>query len=183
MSNDRLWAPWRLAYITEKSRASETDVATAADDQQPPPVPPGKCFLCHYLETDTRFDRPNLLLHRGTHTVSVLNRYPYNNGHILVAPRDHKAGLADLSTAELLECQTELVAWTAVLSTAFKAQGFNIGLNLGAVAGAGLPGHLHWHIVPRWAGDQNFMPVTAATQVLPQSLDTAWEILVNARSS
>lgn len=181
MSMDRLWAPWRLAYITDKSQGASE--APGRDPDQAPPVPQGQCFLCHYLDADERFDRQNLVIHRGTSTISVLNRFPYNNGHILVAPRDHKGGLADLSTDELLECQTELVAWTGILSTVFKAQGFNIGLNLGSVAGAGLPGHLHWHIVPRWAGDANFMSVVASTHVLPQSLDAAWELLTTARSS
>lgn len=181
MTIDRLWAPWRLSYIVQKDSGASSEPEVQSD--VPPPPPRGGCFLCHYIASEPRFDRAQYVLHRGKATVSVLNRYPYNNGHILVAPREHKAGLADLSRDELLECQTELVAWTEILSRAFKAQGFNIGLNLGAAAGAGLPGHLHWHIVPRWAGDTNFMPVVAGTHVLPQALDTAWEILTNARSA
>lgn len=181
MTTERLWAPWRLSYIVNKDSGIASEPGERPD--APPPLPPGACFLCHYLAAEQRFDREHYVLHRGPTTVTVLNRYPYNNGHLLVAPLEHKGGLGDLTPAELLECQTELVTWTEILSRTFKAQGFNIGLNLGSVAGAGLPGHLHWHIVPRWAGDTNYMPVVAATHVLPQALETAWEILASARSA
>lgn len=165
--NDRLWAPWRLAYIT----------GDATPDPDDPPR--GACFLCHYLAAPVERDRARLIVERGPLTVSILNRYPYNNGHVLVAPKAHKADLADLTPDELLACQTALVRLTAALKGAFQAQGFNIGLNLGSVAGAGLPGHLHWHIVPRWAGDANFMPVTAGIRVLPQSLETSCSLLAD----
>jgi ATP adenylyltransferase len=163
--HDRLWAPWRLAYITGEA---------APDPDEPPP---GTCFLCHYLAGPVESDPRRLILERGPLTVSILNRYPYNNGHVLVAPRAHKPDLGDLTSDELMECQSALVRLTRALKTAFQAQGFNVGLNLGSVAGAGLPGHLHWHIVPRWAGDTNFMPVTAGIRVLPQSLEASCELL------
>jgi len=176
MTIDRLWAPWRLAYIADNARKDiGGEPALAPRTARQPP--PGACFLCHYLAEDAAFDRENLVLRRADRTVVVLNRYPYNNGHLLVAPLAHKAALADLDAGELLECQTVLVELTTVLERAFKAQGFNIGLNLGAIAGAGLPGHLHWHLVPRWSGDTNFMPVVAATHILPQALEAAYDIL------
>jgi ATP adenylyltransferase len=109
----------------------------------------------------------------------VLNRYPYNNGHLLVAPLAHKADLADLSDDELLDLQKALRVMAAKLTRILKPDGFNIGLNLGRVAGAGLPGHLHWHIVPRWNGDTNFMPVLGDTKVISQSLDALYEMLIS----
>ena len=179
MSYDRLWAPWRLAYIADKEQKTiGGEPALALRTPRQPP--PGACFLCHYLAEDAAFDRDNFVLRRADRTVVVLNRYPYNNGHLLVAPKVHKAALGDLDHDELLECQTLLVELTALLERAFKAQGFNIGLNLGAIAGAGLPGHLHWHLVPRWLGDTNFMPVVAATHILPQALEAAYDILLAA---
>src|SRR6185437_16066010 len=106
----------------------------------------------------------------------VLNRFPYNNGHLLVAPLDHKANLSDLNDEELLSCQRSLRDMTVLMSRVLSAEGYNIGLNLGRVAGAGLPGHLHWHLVPRWTGDTNFMPVLADVHVVPQSLTALYEL-------
>ncbi len=107
----------------------------------------------------------------------MLNRYPYNNGHLLVAPLAHKGRLDQLDEREHLECQRALTGLVGLLERLICAEGFNIGLNLGRVAGAGLPGHLHWHIVPRWNGDTNFMSSLAGTRVIPQSLDALWELL------
>jgi ATP adenylyltransferase len=100
----------------------------------------------------------------------MLNRYPYNNGHLLVAPRKHRGMLAEFSGADLLEPIETIRTITAVLDRMFQPQGYNIGLNLGKAAGAGLPGHLHWHVVPRWDGDTNFMPILADSKVLIESL-------------
>ena len=110
----------------------------------------------------------------------MINRYPYNNGHLLIAPRLHKAAPQDLDDAEQLELQQQIARCVRVLEKQMNAEGFNIGLNLGRVAGAGLPGHLHWHIVPRWNGDTNFMPVVADSKVISQSLEALWELLVPA---
>jgi ATP adenylyltransferase len=123
------------------------------------------------------------LVRRGRNVVVILNRYPYNNGHLLVAPRLHKGMLAELSDAEQLEIQQEIARFVDLLSQRMNAEGFNIGLNLGRLAGAGLPGHVHWHIVPRWNGDTNFMPVIAGIKVIPQSLDCLWELLHEAASA
>jgi ATP adenylyltransferase len=107
----------------------------------------------------------------------ILNRFPYNNGHVLVAPRAHKASLADLQPEEILDSQRTLARMMAALDEFMHPDGYNVGLNLGRAAGAGLPGHLHWHLVPRWHGDTNFMPVLTETKVIVQSLETLWEIL------
>ena len=107
----------------------------------------------------------------------MLNRYPYNNGHLLVAPNRHEARLDGLLADEHLELQQLIARLITILEHTMKAEGFNVGLNLGRVAGAGLPGHVHWHIVPRWNGDTNFMSVLGGVDVISQSLDSLWELL------
>ncbi len=170
MNYEHLWAPWRLGYIL-------------GDDQSPKPTSsegllPGadpECFLCQGgVEGD---DRQRLVVARGERTLTVLNRYPYNNGHLLVAPQRHLADLAELDEATQLEIATTTTRMVGVLKKLINPDGFNVGLNLGRPAGAGLPGHLHWHIVPRWNGDTNFMPALAAVRVVPQSLEAMWELL------
>ena len=157
---DQLWAPWRLSYV-----------ATAK-----PPSGADSCFICQGLgEQD---DRRSLIALRTPRSVVVLNRFPYNNGHLLVAPRAHKGGLADLDADELLEVMETVRRMVRVLDGLMHPDGYNIGLNLGHAAGAGLPGHLHWHIVPRWHGDTNFMPVLGDTKVISQSLEALYDLLV-----
>jgi ATP adenylyltransferase len=157
---DQLWAPWRLAYVAQAK-------SSGGDDE---------CFVCKGLaQTD---DRASLIAQRGRRAVVLLNRFPYNNGHLLVAPQAHKAHLRDLDDAEIIEIQQTLTRLTDVLSDIVHPDGFNIGLNLGRVAGAGLPGHIHWHIVPRWNGDTNFMPVLADVRVIAQSLESLYDLLV-----
>jgi ATP adenylyltransferase len=155
---DRLWAPWRLAYIK-----------TA-------PAPPSGCFLCRGVAENN--DRDNLFVRRTLHSVLLLNRFPYNNGHLMVAPLRHLAGLDDLSSEELLDGLELLRSAVRQLQTIMTPHGFNIGLNLGQAAGAGVPGHLHWHIVPRWNGDANFLAVTADTRVIVQSLEALYDLLL-----
>jgi ATP adenylyltransferase len=134
------------------------------------------CFLCRGLSEDQ--DRANLIVWRGAHSVVVLNRFPYNNGHLLVAPRIHRGRLDELSGADLLE-PVETIRWmVGLLDRMLRPQGYNIGLNLGRAAGAGLPGHLHWHIVPRWDGDTNFMPVLGQTKVIVESLFAFYDRLI-----
>ena len=135
------------------------------------------CFLCRGLAEES--DRENLILLRTDWSAVLLNRYPYNNGHLLVAPLAHKAHFSELTDAEMLDGQQVLRRMTAVLTSAMKPDGFNIGTNLGRVAGAGLPGHLHWHIVPRWNGDTNFMPVLSDTKVISQSLNALYDLLTD----
>jgi ATP adenylyltransferase len=110
----------------------------------------------------------------------VLNRFPYNNGHLLIAPKAHKGRLDQLTPDEILDLQEALTRMVGVLEQLMKPEGFNVGLNLGKVAGAGLPGHLHWHVVPRWNGDTNFMPVLADVRVIAQSLDALYDLLAPA---
>ena len=119
-------------------------------------------------------DEANLILHRGPHCFVILNNSPYNPGHLMVLPNREVAALADLTAAERLELMDLLVRCQAVLQQVMQPAGFNIGLNLGKAAGAGIPTHLHFHIVPRWDGDHNFMPVLADTRVLPQALGELW---------
>ena len=162
--HEQLWAPWRLSYIV-----------TTKEER------PEGCFLCQFA-ADPRSDRENLVVARSEKSLTVLNRYPYNNGHLLVAPLAHKADLADLDATELLECMQALKEMTVRIRARMSAEGFNIGLNLGKVAGAGLPGHLHWHLVPRWGGDTNFMPVLTNVNVIPQSLEALYELLGGLRN-
>lgn len=163
MTHEQLWAPWRLSYIV-----------TTKDDQ------PEGCFLCRFA-AEPEADAKNLVVFRGKRTLTVLNRYPYNNGHLLVAPLAHKASLEDLDDEELLEGMQALQRVTRTIRREMSAEGFNIGVNLGRIAGAGLPGHLHWHLVPRWSGDTNFMPVLANVNVIPQSLEALYELLTKPR--
>lgn len=181
MSHDRLWAPWRLDYVTGTESAANAE---------PPPEPSEwlpradqQCFLCRAaakFAPSADADRRLLVAARGPQAMVVLNRYPYNNGHLMVAPRRHVAQLFELTRDEHLDCMDRLGSMTRLLSELLKAEGFNIGLNLNRVAGAGCPGHLHWHIVPRWNGDNNFMSVLAGTRVIPQSLAALWELLTEA---
>jgi predicted amidohydrolase/diadenosine tetraphosphate (Ap4A) HIT family hydrolase len=178
---EQLWAPWRLAYVTSTNTKDGVVSKPKAppkllDDPQYPAEP--TCFLCQAAVTET--PRDNLLVTKSERVIVVLNRFPYNNGHLLIAPALHKSGLVDLSSEEKLECLDWLTRFTQILSERINAEGFNVGLNLGRVAGAGVPGHLHWHIVPRWNGDTNFMPSLAGVRVIPQSLDALWEILSEA---
>jgi ATP adenylyltransferase len=171
LSHDRLWAPWRLGYIQGKDPPA---AETPRDIAWLPGADP-KCFLC--LGAADRDDRANLVVARGTHTIVMLNRYPYNNGHLLIAPLAHLATLDKLGPELQLELMQMITRYTDLLSRRMNAEGFNIGLNLGRVAGAGVPGHLHWHVVPRWSGDTNFMPVIADLRVIPQSLDALLDVL------
>ena len=161
MSIEQLWAPWRLAYVAKDSAAPKDD-----------------CFICSGLAQDD--DRKNYIVQRGAESVVMLNKYPYNNGHLLIAPKAHKGRLDELTSAELLDINENVRHMVGVLEKAMKADGFNIGVNLGKAAGAGLPGHLHWHIVPRWNGDTNFMPVVADVRVIVQSLDALYDLLVKS---
>ncbi len=159
---DHLWAPWRLAYVTKDA----------------PPKSADDCFICRGLaEAD---DRKNLIVERTALGVVLLNKFPYNNGHLLVAPKAHKGRLDQLTDEEALDLHESLTRMIGRLEARMKPEGFNVGLNLGKVAGAGLPGHLHWHIVPRWNGDTNFMPVLGDVKVIVQSLDALHDLLVSA---
>lgn len=175
MTNERIWAPWRLGYVKGDDSGDAPAKPEAGDL-----LPGGKvdCFLCA-AAADTTEDgaRTRHIVRKTDLGLCVLNRFPYNNGHMLVSPLRHAAGLSDLTAEESAELQGMITTWTTVYREKLNADGFNIGLNLGSAAGAGVPGHLHWHIVPRWNGDTNFMPTIANIKVIPQSLDALWEFL------
>jgi ATP adenylyltransferase len=157
---ERLWAPWRLTYIEQAS----------GPEEQP-------CVFCGKLALD---DREALVLHRGERAFCLLNLYPYANGHLMVAPYRHVARPGDLDPAERAEMWELLDQAIAALERGLRPHGHNVGMNLGRVAGAGVEGHLHLHVVPRWHGDTNFMPVLADVRVMPQHLDATWETLRSA---
>ncbi|MGL4942899.1 MAG: HIT family protein [Thermoguttaceae bacterium] len=174
---ETLWAPWRMAYITESestpSQRIETQpLDTALFDQSQD----ANCFICQGV-VDLAHDAERHIVVRTSETITLLNRFPYNNGHLLVAPRRHAARLDLLAATERAALTESLNDWMNILRRVMNPDGFNVGLNEGHVAGAGLPGHLHWHIVPRWNGDTNFMATLAETRVIPQSLDALWTIL------
>ena len=172
---ERLWAPWRLGYVQGHDSG---DPAVAIDHWRP--GADHDCFLCRAAAATPEHDRALGVVGRTDRSLVVINRFPYANGHLLVAPLDHRASLVDLPDDVLLDLQQRIVAWCRRITRSMQAQGFNVGLNLGAVSGAGVPGHLHWHIVPRWPGDVNFMPAVAGVRVLPQSLEALWEQLKKA---
>ena len=177
MDTERLWAPWRLGYL--QGGAGESAVRDPRVDHWRPGADEG-CFLCRAASADPVHDRTLGVVARSRSSLVVINRFPYSNGHLLVAPLDHVATLTGLSDRHLLDLQKCLADWCRVIEGTMEAQGFNIGLNLGHVAGAGVPGHLHWHIVPRWSGDVNFMATLAGARVLPQALDELWLQLTSA---
>ncbi|MEZ0324678.1 MAG: HIT domain-containing protein [Fimbriimonas sp.] len=152
-----LWAPWRLKYIEGPKDGGSGDI-----------------FLDLPAEND---DRKNLILHRGKTAFVILNAYPYTNGHLMVAPFRQAANIEDLGNEELLEINqlvAESIKW---LKACFSPDGFNVGVNLGSAAGAGIPIHVHWHVVPRWSGDTNFMTTVADIRVMPQSLEETYDRL------
>jgi ATP adenylyltransferase len=147
---ERLWTPWRLAYVTDASR----------------PAP--ACIFCDAL---ARAEFETLIVHRGRRSFVILNKFPYNNGHLMVVPNRHVGRLADLEPEERDEIMRLTQAAERVLTEIYHPHGFNMGLNLGKPAGAGILDHLHMHVVPRWNGDTNFMSVVSETRVLPEDLD------------
>ena len=153
-----LWAPWRIEFITG---AKTTD-----------------CFLCEKGSPAAAVtDEGNHVIARGRHVYVLMNAFPYNSGHLLVAPYRHVGDLTDLNANELAEMTVMTVEAEKVLKAAVFPQGFNIGYNLGTAGGAGVPGHIHCHIVPRWSGDTNFMPVLGNTRVVPQALEETAALL------
>ena len=153
---EKLWAPWRMKYILN--------------------IKNKKCFLCRSAR-EKRQDRKNYVLLRGSSCFVVLNAFPYNNGHLMVAPYRHIGKMEKLRVEELKELMELSVQAISILKKALKPDGFNLGINLGKVSGAGLVNHLHFHIVPRWDGDTNFMPVLGDTKIISQSLEETYKRL------
>ena len=156
----QLWAPWRLEYIQ------------AADEQ------PG-CVFCRAAEED---DEAGLVVHRGERAFVLLNKYPYASGHLMVAPFRHEADFGSLSGEEAVEIHRLASSALGTLAETMHPHGFNLGWNLGRIAGAGVVDHVHLHVVPRWAGDTNFMPVLADVKVMPEALDETRRRLTEAWS-
>ncbi|MHC1740236.1 MAG: HIT domain-containing protein [Anaerolineaceae bacterium] len=156
---DTLWSPWRMKYITDYNN-------------------PGKCVFCTSPEL---VDGPeNLIVHRGSHAYVILNRFPYTTGHLMIVPFEHHPSLENFEPevrAEMMEMVNEAVK---ILRKVFKPQGFNIGINLGSAAGAGIAEHMHIHIVPRWVGDTNFMSTVGETRILPEELEATYARLARA---
>jgi ATP adenylyltransferase len=153
---EHLWAPWRIRYILGEKESG--------------------CFFCNYSQSAD--DAKNHVLIRERNCFALLNRYPYNPGHLMVAPYKHTGELDDLSDQELSEFMMLTRRCKQLLAKVMKPDGFNIGINLGKAAGAGAPGHVHMHIVPRWNGDANYMPVLADTRVIPEALDETYAVFV-----
>lgn len=156
----QIWAPWRSVYI-------------GGDHGD-------KCVFCQIWESGQ--DEENLVLQRGEKTFVVMNRYPYTNGHVMVVPNRHVGDIEEVSEDELLELMKNTQKMVNALRS-FNPEGFNVGINIGRIAGAGVPGHVHVHVVPRWGGDTNFMPVFADARVISESLEVTYQKLKDALAS
>jgi ATP adenylyltransferase len=156
MPDQRLWAPWRARYVQGERKQQG-------------------CIFC--LGAEPGDDQARHVLHRGERCFVMLNAFPYNSGHVMVAPRRHVASLEDLGEDELLELMALTQRALRAIRESYRPDGFNLGVNEGEIAGAGFAGHVHLHVVPRWAADSNFMAVTADTRVLPQSLEDSYAAL------
>ena len=152
----QLWAPWRMAYIDDGAKES------------------GCIFCTKYRQEDLK---AALVLTHSRHAVVMMNKYPYNNGHLLIAPKHHESSLAGLAPEEYSDLSEVLRRAVEIVKTVLNPGGVNLGMNLGKCAGAGIEDHLHWHIVPRWEGDTNFMPVIGETRVMPQHLADSYDRL------
>ena len=155
---ERIWAPWRLPYVKGASKDPEEE-----------------CIFCAKPAADD--DEANLIVHRGERCFVILNLFPYTNGHLMVAPYEHLATLSDLDADTLAEMMRLTQRAMAALEERYEPHGYNVGFNQGRVAGAGVEHHIHMHVVPRWGGDTNFMPVLADTRVMPQTLEDSYAVL------
>jgi ATP adenylyltransferase len=161
VANFRIWAPWRLAYVKDSSKDIEEE-----------------CIFCAKPAEDD--DEANLIVHRGERCFVILNLFPYTNGHLMVAPYEHTSRLQDLDTEVVTEMMSLAQRAMVRLESVYDPHGYNVGVNQGRVAGAGVEHHIHLHVVPRWGGDTNFMPVIADTRVMPQTLEQSYEALKGA---
>ena len=161
MANQRIWAPWRLAYVKDASKDNEE-----------------QCIFC--AKPVARDDEANLIVHCGERCFVILNLFPYTNGHLMVAPYEHLGRLQDVPADTLAEMMTLAQRAMSRLEDVYDPHGYNVGFNQGRVAGAGFADHIHLHVVPRWGGDTNFMPVIADTKVMPQSIEQSYGALKGA---
>lgn len=160
MTLERLYTPWRMKYINAKSKNGHGGSG---------------CVFCDKIHSHQ--DRENFIVYRGPETFAILNIYPYNPGHLMVLPNAHVSTLTDLSPVVQAEIMHVSTYFTQVISAVMKPDGFNVGLNLGRAAGAGIDAHLHMHVVPRWTGDSNFLPVLGETRILPEELTDTYDKL------
>ena len=156
MANQRIWAPWRLRYVKNAKQSDE-------------------CIFC--VKPDLGDDRDALIVGRGERCFAMLNLFPYTNGHLMVAPYEHLGRLQDIPVEVTGEMMAMAQRAMSRMEEIYDPEGFNVGINQGRVAGAGVEGHIHLHVVPRWAGDNNYMPVLADTRVMPQSLEESYDAL------
>ena len=163
VANDRIWAPWRLAYVKDASKDVETG-----------------CIFCAFPGEDRANDEANLIVHRGARCFVILNRFPYTNGHLMVAPYEHVATLPEVEAETVAELMALAQEAMRILERTYSPHGYNVGFNQGRVAGAGVEHHIHMHVVPRWGGDTNFMPVLADTRVMPQTLEQSYQALAGS---
>ncbi len=168
---ERLWAPWRMAYI----RADKDEKENAPT---PPPLADGGertgCIFCDKPREGASRDRDNFIVLRGRTCYVILNAFPYNSGHVMSIPYRHVSDPGELSEDESAELFALATLMTDALGEVMRPDGYNIGMNVGSAAGAGIAAHLHLHVVPRWSGDANFMPVIGDVKVLPETLDQVW---------
>jgi ATP adenylyltransferase len=153
----QLWSPWRIEYILGKKEEG--------------------CVFCEAFAADASQDQAHFILHRGTYCSVIMNLYPYNNGHLMVIPYVHQTTFEELPPETLLEIMTLMNRCVDVLREALNAEGFNIGVNLGKIAGAGIEQHVHMHIVPRWSGDTNFVTTIGQVRCIPESMQDTYEKL------
>ncbi|WP_246051274.1 HIT family protein [Balnearium lithotrophicum] len=154
-----IWAPWRLSYV---SRVGKED---------------NGCFICKAAKEYPERAKENLVLYRGERALVILNKFPYNTGHLMVCPVRHTGDFTSLLTEEVVEINDLLKRALKALKRAYNPDGFNIGLNLGKASGGSVDTHIHYHVVPRWIGDTNFLPVVSGVKVIPQSLEETYETL------
>jgi ATP adenylyltransferase len=158
VANYRIWAPWRLPYVKDAAKDKEDE-----------------CIFCTKPAEDD--DHANFIVHRGERCFVILNTFPYTNGHLMVAPYEHTPALQDLDADTVAETMALAQSAMRGLEAVYEPHGYNVGFNQGRIAGAGYEGHIHMHVVPRWGGDTNFMPVLADTRVMPQTLEQSYEAL------
>ena len=163
MANFRIWAPWRLVYVKDASKDIEEE-----------------CIFCAKPAEDE--DEANLIVHRGERCFVILNKFPYTNGHLMVAPYEHVAALQELDAKTIAEMMGLAQRGIEALESSYSPHGYNVGCNQGRVAGAGVEHHIHMHVVPRWGGDTNFMPVLGDTRVMNQTLEDSYETVRKAFS-
>lgn len=186
MHTQYLWTPWRMAYVSGGKDAEETERAgpdePSTQETHPMPQPDAEgetpaCVFCDRIRLSPDHDRANLILLRAEHNFAILNLYPYNSAHLMLVPYEHTADFAGLDSDTVGEMMALAQRMLAAIKEEYAPEGFNLGMNLGRIAGAGVADHVHMHVVPRWAGDTNFMPIVGATKVMPELLETTYDRL------